>query len=259
MDMETREGRCAAICWIAGAVVAILAYVLMRPGVWLLLALAIAILLGVLVAVLLIRMVCPSGDAEKPEETGERSPGAVAAPEAAPAPSRTGGDGASSTEARPAADTPPRPEPGADGASAAEAVPAPRSGLKVPDDGATEEFDDAQEGASTMNTSAAAFDDPETDEGTQPEGLPGPRDGGADDLKRIKGVGPKLEGMLNDLGIWHFDQVAGWGAAEVAWMDANLKGFKGRVSRDDWIGQATELAAGGETEFSKRVDDGDVY
>ena len=37
------------------------------------------------------------------------------------------------------------------------------------------------------------------------------------------------------------------------------KGFKGRVSRDDWVEQAKILAAGGETEFSKRVEDGDVY
>ena len=42
-------------------------------------------------------------------------------------------------------------------------------------------------------------------------------------------------------------------------MDENLKGFRGRVSRDDWIGQARILAAGGETEFSKRVEDGEVY
>ena len=43
------------------------------------------------------------------------------------------------------------------------------------------------------------------------------------------------------------------------WMDDNLKGFRGRVSRDDWIGQARILAAGGETDFSTRVDKGEVY
>ena len=95
--------------------------------------------------------------------------------------------------------------------------------------------------------------------GTRPEALSGPRDGGADDLKKIKGVGPKLESRLHDLGFYHFDQIAKWNDAEVAWVDENLKGFKGRVSRDNWVSQAATLAEGGETEFSKRVGKGDVY
>jgi len=45
----------------------------------------------------------------------------------------------------------------------------------------------------------------------------------------------------------------------VAWADQHLVKFKGRVSRDDWVGQAKILAAGGDTAFSKRVEDGDVY
>ena len=65
-----------------------------------------------------------------------------------------------------------------------------------------------------------------------------PRKAGADDLKMIKGVGPKLETMLNELGFYHFDQIAGWSAAEVAWVNDNLTGFKGRVSRDNWVEQA---------------------
>lgn len=96
-------------------------------------------------------------------------------------------------------------------------------------------------------------------EGTQPEGLSAPREGKADNLKEIKGVGPKLEKMLNEMGFYHFDQIANWTADEIAWVDANLKGFKGRASRDEWISQAKILADGGDTEFSKRVDKGDVY
>ncbi|SER54926.1 Predicted 5' DNA nuclease, flap endonuclease-1-like, helix-3-turn-helix (H3TH) domain [Tranquillimonas rosea] len=96
-------------------------------------------------------------------------------------------------------------------------------------------------------------------EGTKPPTLNAPREGGADDLKEIKGVGPKLEEMLHGMGLYHFDQIAAWGPAEVAWVDQNLEGFKGRVSRDDWVAQAKVLAGGGETEFSKRVDKGDVY
>lgn len=95
--------------------------------------------------------------------------------------------------------------------------------------------------------------------GSEPTRLEAPREGGADDLKKIKGVGPKLEDMLHSMGFYHYDQIANWTAAEVAWVDENLEGFKGRVSRDDWVAQAKTLASGEETEFSKRVDDGDVY
>jgi NADH-quinone oxidoreductase subunit E len=83
--------------------------------------------------------------------------------------------------------------------------------------------------------------------GKEPDRLKAPRDGGADDLKRIKGVGPKLEGVLNDIGIYHFDQIASWSPEEVAWADENLVGFKGRVSRDGWVQQAKELADAADT------------
>jgi predicted flap endonuclease-1-like 5' DNA nuclease len=75
--------------------------------------------------------------------------------------------------------------------------------------------------------------------------------GAADNLKLISGVGPKLEGTLNELGVWHFSQVASWRKKEIAWVDERLR-FKGRIERDDWISQAKILAKGGETEFSKR-------
>ena len=95
--------------------------------------------------------------------------------------------------------------------------------------------------------------------GTKPETLEAARDGGPDDLKSIKGVGPKLEALLHSMGFYHFDQVAAWGPEEVAWVDQNLQGFKGRVSRDNWVEQAQILASGGSTEFSKKVDKGAVY
>lgn len=92
-----------------------------------------------------------------------------------------------------------------------------------------------------------------------PEFLSAARDGGPDDLKQIKGVGPKLEKTLHGMGIFHFDQIATWGPKEQAWIDDNLEGFKGRATRDNWVEQAKTLAAGGETEFSKKVDKGGVY
>ena len=64
-----------------------------------------------------------------------------------------------------------------------------------------------------------------------------------DDLKAIAGIGPKLEQVLNGLGVWTYAQVAAWTAEEVAWTDDYL-GFKGRIGRDDWIGQAAMLAGG---------------
>ncbi len=93
----------------------------------------------------------------------------------------------------------------------------------------------------------------------RPAALAEARTGGPDELKRIKGVGPKLEAMLHSLGFYHFDQIAAWSVEELAWVDEHLEGFHGRASRDDWVGQARILAAGGETEFSRRVDEGEVY
>lgn len=93
--------------------------------------------------------------------------------------------------------------------------------------------------------------------GSEPELLTGARDGKADDLKRIKGVGPKIEGILNEIGVFHFDQIAAWTEENKAWVETRLK-FKGRIDREDWIAQAKVLASGGDTEFSQRVDSGDV-
>ncbi len=86
----------------------------------------------------------------------------------------------------------------------------------------------------------------------KPRTMTSARKSGADDLKLISGVGPKLEGVLNELGFYHFDQIAKWTDAEVSWVDARLK-FKGRIERDGWIDQATTLAAGGGTAFSKKA------
>jgi predicted flap endonuclease-1-like 5' DNA nuclease len=64
----------------------------------------------------------------------------------------------------------------------------------------------------------------------------------ADDLKQIKGVGPVLEKLLNSMNIKTFDQVANFTPRDVAMVTAGLNAFKGRIARDDWIGQAKKLA-----------------
>lgn len=113
--------------------------------------------------------------------------------------------------------------------------------------------------------SVAALSEPEGAEparaeaalaGSKPAGLAAPRGGGkGDDLKRIRGIGKQNEGRLHGLGIWHFDQIAAWSADEVTWVGGFLA-FPGRIEREEWVEQARQLAAGGETEFSKRADAG---
>jgi predicted flap endonuclease-1-like 5' DNA nuclease len=78
----------------------------------------------------------------------------------------------------------------------------------------------------------------------KPAGLAAARGGRPDDLKEIVGVGPVLEKLLHKLGFFHFDQVGAWTASEIAWVDENLEGFKGRVTRDNWVPQARDLAKG---------------
>lgn len=144
----------------------------------------------------------------------------------APGPKSTTKPGGAASKS-PAALTPNTPKPAAATPDAAPAAPKPAAAATPTEKPAEKPASPASDGA-----------------GKQPEALAAAREGGADNLKDIKGVGPKLEELLNELGIYHFDQIAAWGADEVAWMDENLKGFRGRVSRDDWVAQAKTLAGG---------------
>ncbi|GLS28506.1 Predicted 5' DNA nuclease, flap endonuclease-1-like, helix-3-turn-helix (H3TH) domain [Mesorhizobium albiziae] len=95
----------------------------------------------------------------------------------------------------------------------------------------------AEEPAAQVSVEAAADLMPE--DFRQPQAVEKPRK--PDDLKLISGVGPKLETVLNGLGIWTYGQVAALSREETAWLDDYL-GFKGRIGRDGWIEQATALA-----------------
>ncbi|MEM9270815.1 MAG: hypothetical protein AAGA78_17990 [Pseudomonadota bacterium] len=77
----------------------------------------------------------------------------------------------------------------------------------------------------------------------QPLALAVARGNAPDDLKQIHGVGVALEALLHRMGYFHFDQIASWSEQEVAWVDENLPGFKGRVSRDSWVEQAKQFVA----------------
>jgi len=72
----------------------------------------------------------------------------------------------------------------------------------------------------------------------------GATDGDPDDLKKIKGVGPKFEGDLNAKGVYYYRQIAAWTAKDIKMIDDILDSFPGRIERDEWVKQAKELAKG---------------
>ncbi|NVK30091.1 MAG: hypothetical protein HWE20_03745 [Gammaproteobacteria bacterium] len=62
-----------------------------------------------------------------------------------------------------------------------------------------------------------------------------------DDLQRIYGIGPKLERLLNSMGVYTFEQIANFTEQDIARVDARLEAFKGRIVRDNWMKSAREL------------------
>lgn len=150
--------------------------------------------------------------------------------------------------AKPASETatPGRPKPSEPGQPTGAAQDTPAAAGKVAKEAVRESAKDApatapEKAPSTSKAPAAAA--PAVEE-SKPALLDKARDTGPDDLELIWGVGPKLGAMLNEMGVWHFDQIAAWTPAELAWVDARLTGFKGRAVRDDWIEQAKKLASG---------------
>jgi len=67
--------------------------------------------------------------------------------------------------------------------------------------------------------------------------------GDADDLKKITGIGPSVERKLKTLGVTQFGQIANFSDEDLEKLDEALN-FKGRIQRDDWVGQARSLVAG---------------
>jgi NADH-quinone oxidoreductase subunit E len=111
----------------------------------------------------------------------------------------------------------------------------------------------AGEEAEATEARRGEFDRVPVSGGIRPSALPGARAGEADDLKRINGIGPKLEEVLNQLGIYHYDQIGQWTPQNVEWMDGYLR-FRGRIEREAWVDQAKRLARGEATPFSKEYD-----
>ncbi|RWI27979.1 NADH-ubiquinone dehydrogenase [Mesorhizobium sp.] len=99
--------------------------------------------------------------------------------------------------------------------------------------------------ANSMDDARSVVDAAAAPAGLMPEDFKQPkamdRPANPDDLKALSGIGPKLEQVLNGLGIWTYGQIAAWTPEEVAWVDDYLS-FKGRIGRDNWLGQAAALA-----------------
>ena len=108
----------------------------------------------------------------------------------------------------------------------------------------------AAEGAGVADEVAAATRDVAGEVlGIEPHHAPA---GPADDLSRLKGVGPKFVARLNELGIARYDQLAGLNANEAAHLDERLGPFQGRLARDRVIEQAHYLARGDTDGFEER-------
>ena len=267
---------CAVGCWLVAVLGGILAAILLGLlGSWTFLqavfaGLVITVIAGALLSWLLCKPL-PALTAQGDTPAAGSGAGSTAAtapseavtappPSAAPAKSAaasastaatTSDDDAAKAKAKAAADAKAK----ADAAAKAKADAKAKVDAKAKADAAAAEETAKSEAAAKAAPAPAAAEG----DGTKPETLTAAREGGPDDLKQIKGVGPKLEGVLHSMGFYHFDQIAAWGPDEIAWADQNLVGCKGRVSRDDWVPQAKTLAAGGTTEFSKKVKKGGVY
>ncbi|MFZ9395134.1 MAG: hypothetical protein ACO25F_03615 [Erythrobacter sp.] len=75
---------------------------------------------------------------------------------------------------------------------------------------------------------------------------------GADDLTRIKGLGPRIATLLGELGVTRFAHIAAWDDAEIDRIDSQLGRFSGRIRRDAWVEQAKLLSSGDESGFAEK-------
>lgn len=214
MEWQTEEGRCRLTCWAAAVAVGLVAYLLFDAVRLGLLAPLLGLVALGLAGLVLTQAICAARAAGATADA--QSPDAVFVPQAAPAP----GPGGAQRLARA-------------GGGAMASMPPP--------DAATAEWDEAQESGSTAATSAVAYEAPA--ELAAPALLDAPRGGQADDLQAIGGIGPRVSEALNDLGVWHLDQIAAWTPANLAWVEAQVPTLRGRAERDDWVGQAKALSA----------------
>ena len=85
---------------------------------------------------------------------------------------------------------------------------------------------------------------PQAARGVKPAVLSAPRNGLSDDFTLIEGVSGLQQSTLNALGVFHFDQIAAWTPAHIAWVDRYLY-LRGRIEEEEWVEQAADLARDG--------------
>jgi NADH-quinone oxidoreductase subunit E len=257
---ESAGAECRRNSWLValagGALVALMLLIVAHYGV--LKALVIGLVFAVALGVFIVWAFC-SRPAEAAAPADEREPNPAPEPGPVPEPSpvvEPASAPAPQTERKAEAGKPSAPPAFVSAQPATRPVAAPEPVAPAP---AVAGQPARRKRASSAGLDAALAKSKDEPPAPAPEMLSAPRGGRADDLKQIKGIGPKLEALLNEVGVWHFDQIASWKARDIAHVDELLVGFRGRITRDKWVKQAKVLAAGGTTEFSQRVKKGDVY
>lgn len=260
VDTLACQRKCWQIAAIGGVVLWLfLSFALGHP---LFKALVIAAILALVGAFVLRWALCGSAEAEVPAYQ-PHEPARVPEPPAAPAPALAEATASESAPVTLAAITP-RPDPTVLATVApaamieepAKPAPKPRATkpkaptVKAPAKSKAAAPKPAKTKAETASATGLDAAMGRTKEANSDETtlLARPRGGKGDDLKLIVGVGPKLEKLLNDIGVWHFDQIANWKARDIALVDSKMENFKGRISRDGWVKQARALAKGTQPE-----------
>ncbi len=229
--------RCRTLCWVAAGLLGLFFMVLLIRYwdvrfVW---ALVFGLLSFFFLGWLIPLFACSMEDAEMPVR---RMPAPVhPQPKPAPVPAATAGAAPIVTPGASVADKSLKPQTAKKAAFSTAPGSAKKAAKTAPAKVAKAKPTKAAETAVENVATASAIS-------AKPAGLSAARDNKPDDLKVIVGIGPKMEILLNKLGFFHFDQIAAWKSAEVAWVDDNLEGFKGRVTRDKWVAQAKLQAKG---------------
>ncbi len=84
-----------------------------------------------------------------------------------------------------------------------------------------------------------------------------PKPIGKDNLKKIKGINSKIELDLNNLGIYHFEQISKWSNKNAEWIEEFLL-LPSIARSNQWIEQAKILTLGKDTPYSLQVENGEI-
>lgn len=114
----------------------------------------------------------------------------------------------------------------------------PGTGDAAPEEAAPENVVELQPAPAAEPEAEAAI----PDAAPNPALLDAPRDGQGDDLRAVRGIGAKLADSLNEIGIYHYDQLAALDAEAIDWLDEHIEGFKRSCARFDIVAGAAGLA-----------------